>query len=218
MANVEINDLTAKTTPLRTDEIEVQATGGGASAKATFGDVLDAFVNGKQEMWVPAADMRPTVSNGCDAVADFQTTSGRPDIQAVEFVNTADEFAQFQVAFPKRWNRGTITYQVFWTVVGAVTTGIAIVLQGVAVSDGGTIDVAYPAAGTPVTDDAQGTTEELFITPVSEATTIGGTPADDDVVFFQLSRDVSDANDDMTQKMKVIGIKIFWTTDAAIDD
>ena len=52
MANVEINDLTPKTTPLRTDEIEVQATGGGASAKATLtnvGQLITGVVNVKRD-------------------------------------------------------------------------------------------------------------------------------------------------------------------------
>jgi len=36
MANVEINDIAAKATPVSTDELEIQATGGGTSNKATL--------------------------------------------------------------------------------------------------------------------------------------------------------------------------------------
>ncbi len=218
MANVEINDLTANTTPARTDEIELQGTGGGASAKATLANVVDKVVAGKQTMWVPAANMRPTVSAGCAALVDLETTATRPDITSLDFAAGADDHAQFQVAFPKSWALGTVTFQVFWTTVGAVSTGVAIGLQGVAVSDNETIDVAFGNVPIVVTDDAQGAIEELYVTAESAAVTISGTPADDDVIFFRVNRDVSDGNDDMTQDMKLIGIKLFWTTDTPNDD
>lgn len=43
MANVEINDLTGKTTPVSTDEVEIQETAGGTSKKATLGNVSKAI-------------------------------------------------------------------------------------------------------------------------------------------------------------------------------
>ena len=51
--------------------------------------------------------------------------------------------AQFQIAFPKSWNEGTITFQAYWTTTATDTDGVAWGLQGVAVSDNDTIDVAY---------------------------------------------------------------------------
>jgi len=39
MANKEINDLTAKTTPVSTDEVEIQETGGGLSKKTTIANL-----------------------------------------------------------------------------------------------------------------------------------------------------------------------------------
>ncbi len=171
---------------------------------------------GKQTIWVPAAAMRPTFSNGCAALADLETTAGRPDITSLDFDATVDEHAQFQVAFPKQWNLGTITYRAFWTTLGAVTTGVAWALQAVGVSDNETIDVAYGTA-IVVTDDAQGAIEELLVAAESAALTIAGTLADEDEVFFRIFRDVSDANDDMTQDAKLLGIKLFYTTDAGTD-
>lgn len=43
MANAEINDLTNKPTPLSTDEVEIQATAGGASNKATLGNLKNGL-------------------------------------------------------------------------------------------------------------------------------------------------------------------------------
>lgn len=171
---------------------------------------------GKHTIWIPAGAMRPTVSNGCAALTDVETTAARPDMQVLDFDATADEHAQFQIGFPKSWNEGTITFQVYWTVAAAVTTGVAWGLQGVAVSDDGTIDVAYGTA-VVVTDDALNAAEDLMVSAESAAVTIAGTPAVGDVSFFRIFRDVSDANDDMTQDARLIGVQVFYTLDAGDD-
>ena len=169
---------------------------------------------GKQTIWVPSNAMTPTESNGAERNT-VETTSGRPDMQVLDFDKDSDEFAQFSVAFPKSWNLGTITFQCFWSGLAA-TTGVAIGLQGVAMNDNETIDVAYGSA-VVVTDDAQGAVEELYVTAESGAVTIAGTPADNDLCYFRIFRDVSDGNDDMAGDMRLHGVKIFFTTDAHND-
>jgi len=171
---------------------------------------------GKDTIWVPAGAMRPTVSNGCATITDVQTTAGRPDMQVLDFDASADEHAQFQIAFPKSWNEGTITFQAYWTTTATDTDGVAWGLQGVAVSDNDTIDVAYGTA-VVVTDDALSAAEDQCVTSESGAVTIAGSPAVDDIVYFRIFRDVSDSNDDMTEDARLIGVKIFFTTDAAND-
>jgi hypothetical protein len=68
-----------------------------------------------------------------------------------------------------------------------------------------------------VTDDALGAAEDLCVTSESGAITIAGSPAAGDMCFFRIFRDVSDANDDMAEDARLIGIKLFFTTDAAND-
>ena len=53
-----------------------------------------------------------------------------------------DEFVQFSIAFPKSWNEGTVTYQVYWTTTATDTDGVAYNCRS-AVSDNDTIDVNY---------------------------------------------------------------------------
>ena len=134
----------------------------------------------------------------------------------LDFDKDADEAAQFNVCFPKSWNLGTITYQVWWAGIAA-TTGVAWGLQGVAVGDNGIIDVAYGTA-VVVTDDAQGAVEELLVSAESGAVTIAGSPADNDLCYFRIFRDVSDGNDDMAGDARLLGVKLFFTTDAETDD
>ena len=171
---------------------------------------------GKHTVWVPAAAMRPTVSNGCAAMTDVETTAGRPDIQVLDFDGSADEAAQFQVMFPKLWDEGTVTFQAAWTSTATDTDGVTWGLQGVAGGDGDTIDAAY---GTAVTvDDAnQSTAEDLYVTAESSAVTIAGSPAADQICYFRVFRDVSDSNDTAAEDARLVGLKLFWITDAGND-
>ena len=80
---------------------------------------------GKDTIWVPVAAMRPTVSNGCGNHVTVETQSGRPDMQVMDFDASADEHAQFGIAFPKSWNEGDISYQEYWTTTATDTDVVA---------------------------------------------------------------------------------------------
>ena len=192
-------------------------TGTATDRAVTPANVKAAYVKqGVHTIFIPAGAMSPTVSNGCAALAQVETTAGRPDLNVLDFDATADEHAQFQVAFPESWNEGTVTFRAFWTTTATDTDGVAWGLQGVAVSDGDTADVAYGTA-VVVTDDAQSAAEDVLVTDWSGDVTIAGTPAAGDMSFFRVFRDVSDANDDMTEDARLIGIQMRYTVNAADD-
>ena len=166
-------------------------------------------------MWIPSSAMYGATTNGADA-QQVETTATRPDMKVLDFDAGTAEYAQFSVSMPKSWNEGTLTYQVYWS-PSTTNTGNAIFgLQGVACADNDTIDVAFGTAQ-EVTDAGIGTVEDVQMTAVSSAMTIAGSPADDDQTFFQLYRDAADGSDTFTGEARVLGIKLFYTTDAAND-
>ena len=183
----------------------------GSGIDASSGTLVNAAI-GKQSMWIPAAAMYPTASNGCAAIAAAETTAGRPDMYTLDFDASSDENAQFSVAMPSYWNEGTVTFQVYWTTAATDTDGVAWALSGVACSDNDTIDVAFGTA-VVVTDDALGAAEDLCVTAESGAVTLAGSPAAGDLAYFNILRDVSDSNDDMAEDARLIGIKLFYTVD-----
>jgi hypothetical protein len=168
---------------------------------------------GKQTIWVPANAMTPTASNGCAALATVETTSGRPDMNVLDFDKDSDEFAQFAVAFPKSWNSGTVTYQFFWSGLAATTT-VTLTLAGVSFADNDSIDTAYGTA-VAVEDTAQGAVEECLVSAESGNVTIAGSPGDNELTYFRIGRDVSE--DNMAGDCRLHGIKLFFTTDLAND-
>ena len=172
-------------------------------------------IAGTETMWVPASAMYGADTNGADA-QQVETTATRPDMKVLDFDAGTDEFAQFSVAFPKSWNEGTVTYQVYWTPASTNTGNCIFGLQGVAIGDNDTIDVVYGTA-VNITDAGIGAVEDQQVSAVSSAVTIAGSPAVDQLTYFQLFRDANAGGDTFTADARVLGIKIFYTTDAAND-
>ena len=196
--------------------LALQTKGSGViQAEDSGGNVSAVKIAGKETMWVPASAMYGATTNPADA-QQVETTATRPDMKVLDFDKDTDEFAQFSVAMPKSWNEGTITYQVYWT-PGSTNTGDCIFgLQAVACGDSDTIDVAYGTA-VEVTDAGIGTVEDQQISSESGAVTVAGSPAAGELTYFQLFRNANDGSDTFTADARVLGVKIFFTTDAAND-
>ena len=166
-------------------------------------------------VWVPASAMYPSTTNGCAALAQVETTALRPDLKCLDFDASSDEFAQFAIAMPKSWNLGTVSFQAFWA-PGNTNTGNCIWgLQGVGVPDDGTADVAFGSA-VEVTDAGGGAVEDVMVSPVSSAVTIASAAADT-YTYFQVHRNATNGSDTFTGDVRLLGIKLFYTTDAAND-
>ena len=179
------------------------------------GTVSAVKIAGKETIWVPATAMYAASSNGCGDIAQTELTAQRPEVKALPFDASSDEYAQFAVAFPKSWNLGTVTFQTYWSVTGTNTGTVCFAVQGVAVSSDDTLDVAMGTAVANTALAASGTANDLMVNVESGAVTIGGSPADADEIFFNIYRDVS--ADSQTADARLLGVKIFFTTDAAND-
>ena len=183
-------------------------------ATGSGGTGLTGAVVGKQTIWIPAAAMYPNTTAGCAALAQVELSNG-PEIKVLDFDASTDENAQFTVCFPKLWNEGTVTFQAFFTVTGTNTGTVAWGLSAVAFADSGDINTAF---GTNVVATAKahsGTSNDLDVCAESGAVTIAGSPSVDEMVFFQIMRDIS--ADDQTGDARLLGIKLFFTTDALTD-
>jgi hypothetical protein len=172
-------------------------------------------IAGKETMWVPAAAMYGPTTNPADE-AQVETTATRPDLKVWDFDASTQQYTQFTAAMPKSWNEGTITYQVYWSPSTTNTGNCIFGLQAVACADSDTIDVAYGTA-IEVTDAGIGTVEDQQISAESGAVTVAGSPAAGEQTYFQLFRKAADGGDTFTGESRVLGIKIFYTTDAAND-
>ena len=198
--------------PVDTDHVMGISDPGGTPANNNY--LVSRFdKTGKKSMPIPAAAIRPTITAGCATYTGFETTAGRPDIKGLDFDGSSIEHAQFDIALPKSFDfaTGTITFEAYWT--SKTNTGTETVLwelAAVAVTPGDTIDVAFGTFVGPAADANTSAVEEQQATAESGAVTIAGSPANGDMIYFDIRRDPT--TDTMTEDATLIGLKLFLTT------
>lgn len=174
-----------------------------------------AATTGKQTIWVPASAMIPRITNG-PSLGSLETSTNRVNVSTLDFDPTTQEFAQFQVAMPKSWDEGTVTFETIWYHPSTATNfGVVWSLAGVALSDGNALDTAFGTA--VLVTDTGGTTNAVYDSPESSAVTIGNTPAENDYVVFQVARNPAEAGDTLAVDARLLGVKVFYTTNAGND-
>jgi hypothetical protein len=174
---------------------------------------LHTKVIGIQDLFIPATAMWGRNTSGATWSQTEMATS-LFNVQALDFDQTTQEFSQFQISLPRKWNAGTVTAEVYWTAT-AGSGGVVFGLSGGAYSNDDALTVAFGTAQTMT--DTLLATNDLHITPTSAAITLAGTPASADFLAFQLSRNPADGSDTLTGDAKVLGIMIHLTTSAAKD-
>jgi hypothetical protein len=213
--NSGTNSGTITITDAANGDITIAPNGTGVAKAVDGADATGAIkIAGKETIWVPAAAMYGATTNGA-SLEQVETTAGRPDMKVLDFDPGTAEAAQFSVAFPKSWNEGTITYQVFWSPSNTNTGNCLWTLFGVSVADNATIDVTYGTEQT-ITDAGHGTVEDQQVTSVSSALTVKDAAVDTQT-YFQVQRNAASGSDTFTGDARLLGIKIFFTTDAAND-
>ena len=194
------------------DQIDIRV--GGSDVVSIGSKMTGSAVTGTQTIWIPAAAMYPESTNGCAELAQVELSNG-PELKCLDFDASSDEHAQFTVAFPKSWNEGTITFQVFFTGNSTNTGDVVWTLAGTALADNGSLNTAFGTAVATTGKAHSGTSNDLDVSAESGAVTIAGSPSTDEFVFFEIKRDVSE--DNFSADAKLLGVKLFFTTAAGND-
>lgn len=178
---------------------------------------FEAFI-GKTAICVPAREITPRSANGCAVLATSNGAANQPDIAYLAFDGVVKEFAGFIMKMPKRWNEGTVTAAFDWR--RASGTGAANVVWGIralAVSDNDT-PVANFGADATIVSAAKTTLANFVLSAETAACTIGGAPAEGDLVFFEVFRDGAAGTDTLdTVDAWLTSVTIFITTNAGND-
>jgi hypothetical protein len=182
-------------------------------AAAVTGSVLKTA--GAETIWIPAGAMKPRNTNGAGASTYDSGATADLAIASVDFDTTTQEYAHtLPIGMPKSWNESTVTAQFYWTNTGGASTQtVRWSIAGLARSDDDALDTAF---GTAVTvDDTWLAQNDMHISAATSAVTIGGTPDENDLVIFEITRVV--ASDNMAGDAKLLGVKIIITTNATND-
>jgi len=171
---------------------------------------LKAAAAGKKAIWIDAGAMRQKVTNGAD-FSDYDSGSNDVTLRCADFDTTTQQYAHFKLSFGQITNLGTVTFKPYWTnTAGLTTETVVFSLAGAAISNDEVLNTTFGTAQTST--DTWLAQNDLHIGPESSAITIGGTPADDDLVVFEVSRVV--ASDNLTGDARLIGLMLYVTTDS----
>lgn len=169
---------------------------------------------GLETIWIPAGSMVPKSTNGA-GTSTYDSGTNDVAIYTVDFDTTTQEYAHtLPIGMPKSWNESTVTAVFYWTNTGGASTEtVRWSIAGAAVSDDDTLNTTFGTAQT--VDDTWLAQNDLHISSATSAITIGGTPAENDMVIFEITRVV--ASDNMAGDARLLGVKILFTTNASTD-
>jgi hypothetical protein len=187
----------------------------GTNLSFTGTTLNSAATIGLHSFFVPANRMTARTTNGA-AAGSAETTTNKIMLSTLDFDATTQEFAQFCVRMPKKWNEATVTAVFTWShAATAVNFGVQWAIEAVALSNDDAADTAFGTARTA--DDTGGTTDDIYMSPETSAITIAGTPAAEDYVVFQVKRVPANAADTLAVDARLHGVTIYYTTHADTD-
>ena len=178
----------------------------GAGTISGTGEVVDTHY---ETIYIDAAVMLPCMDSGALAgTYEYGTNAINIDYFAFDSGST-EERVQFKYSMPEGWDRGTIKAKFYWSSDTGSTAGDTCQwgIKGQACTNNDAIDVAFGDGGEVIGDVLladNGTDWQL--SSATPAITIGGSPALDDIVVFEIWRDTS--VDNMAEDGWLMGIGI----------
>lgn len=205
------------------------SNGAGTLALATFtsaarnllddGDVatqlatLTALGQGVHDIWIDASFLTPRATNGFQ-FTDYDSGANDVTLRVAAFDTSTQEYGHFKLRMPKSWNEGTVTFIPVWTNTGgSATQNVVWSLAGRALGDDDAINGAMGTAQT--SGDTFLSQNDYHAGPESSAITIGNSPAEGDLVVFEVSRVVG--SDNMAGDALLIGLVLRLTINAPND-
>ncbi len=198
--------------------IGVEDSAGNFSSTDVEGALAEAndSTQGRQTYWVEVGRMRPQTSGGAPAAGS--TVSGDLQYDTLDFDPDITEDANFLIGMPKGWDpTANVSYKVHWTHAGSAGNDVAWDVYAKAFSDGD--DISGTSGFTHLgssTDTAQAASKE-HLSPESAGAVISGA-AKEDLVGFLVRRNGGAGADTFASDAKLIGVDIFYATDANTDD
>ena len=181
-------------------------------AKADLSSIL-----GRRTVNFPAAAMIARATSGAQSGTEEMATNDVM-VRFWAFDATVSEAVQtVPVRMPRSWNEGAVQVQFIWKHPATTTSfGVRWGVRARAFSDNEALDAAWGTA--QEVSDTGGVTNNVYITSFSADLTIGGSPAENDMVIFEFYRAPANAADTMAGDAQLIEVTMTYTVNAAKDD
>jgi hypothetical protein len=187
-----------------------------AMASTTLSGFLTGLKLDKDYIWIPAAAMKATSTNGATLGSNEYATADTM-MQYYAFNSTTEQYVDFDLVMPASWDLGTVKAKFYWSNASGASAADTVEwqMQAIAITNDDAIDgQAYTDTGEVISDTvtADG---DLHVSGATPAITVNGTPALEDLVHYKVSRNVS-GTDDMTEDAWLFGVLIEFAHSAQI--
>lgn len=160
-----------------------------------------------KQLWI--AGFSPTLTSPCADTASIEMGTNKNMYSYLAFDKDSIEYAYANVPLPDDYTGGDLYFKVYWLHPAATAYKVSWGLQGVVISNDDSLDVAQ---GTAIyVNDEGATTSDLYISPISTALTLAGTPGAGDLAQFRISRKADDAtNDTLDVDAYLLGAMVWY--------
>lgn len=173
------------------------------------------YIVGQHTIWIPAGAMKARTTNGA-AFGTEETGTNDIPLDYWAFDATTEEGVGFNFPIPASWDLGNLEIRVWWKHPATVTNfGVAWGIRAMAIGDATAIDNAY---GTEqVVTDTGGTTGSQYRTSAITNLAVGNTPASGELTYFEVTREVGNASDNMAVDAHLLGVQLKYNTNTPTD-
>jgi hypothetical protein len=153
-----------------------------------------------------AAGGWPSITSGSNYPIQAETTTNDVNYYYIGFPDGTQTFANWAMPMPSDYNAGTITAVFYWAAESASLNSVVWGIAGRSYADGDALDQAY---GTAVeVTDANQASDDVNISAVSGAITLGGTVAAGNYVQFRVYRNPAAGGDTLAATAKLLAVRI----------
>jgi hypothetical protein len=216
----KITELTSGTPALADIVPYVSDPGGTAITKkstvssllSTTGLITVPLINSIPHKQLLVLGAKPTITSGCGASTQIEMGTNKNVYDYLPFDKDTVEYAYINVVLPQDFKPSAtdIYAQFYWTHPSTTTNfKVSWGIKGVCIANDETLDVVE---GTAVySNDEGGTTSDLYISPLSAAITLAGTPAAGELCHLKFKRQADDAtNDTLAVDAYFIGVLLWY--------
>lgn len=158
--------------------------------------------------------INPTAAGFAAVLATVATAANQPDVTSLDFDQSTAEHAQLRHVFEDADLLGNVSFQFLWSHAAAASFGVAWHAKAVAVSNDGPLGVNFGTARK--IEDAGGTTDDHYLSERTGFVQVA-TPADLDLVIFDLFRDPTVTFDDLDADARLQGVLLHYWKNQPLD-
>ena len=170
---------------------------------------------GEETVYIPAGAM--LAEDGAAPGAMEVLDNGTICHYGIPFDADTDEYVNFNLVMPKRYDGGSVYLMAIWTSKAASSGSVVWQAEANKLDDGDAMH-SDPGSGGGTVTDAMSANYDFLHSAWFEVTPAGTITDDNPMIEFRFGRDADNGSDDLDGDAYLLGVLVRWTSDVETDD